>query len=428
VNVRDERGLVDVVRIDRLRHALFATNAPRIYDGSGAAGASVRKGEPTSPRDFARAATSVRIFAPRAAADAELLQALVFPSVGRFAPSTDPPPPADPTGAAPRSERDGIRALPLALDVGAWLGAPEARALLHESGDDAYERYAETLDDLSARRPVDSARHDSVYCSSLDALATYLAPSGADPAQPGATSPAWHRHRLEAALAGWATLRHDGLAFARFPLATAPSLSPLHLRPEETLPAFVEAHPEAIAKLVSLVRQTTRALRAVGHLPAESPAAPLLDAAERILADALAIARREADDEPLSSDEREAVLTLPARLASLEDALVGSQAADASLAVDVHTDLVSGRALVEGVGDLDDLYVVFREPRTGRLVLAVGAASSHYEVTEPARERLTDTTWRARLHGPTPPLRDDYTRAFVAPATEPEAPDASAAN
>ena len=420
-NARDDRALFDVVKIDRLRHALVATTAPHVYDGSGAAGAVVAKGE--TARDFPRAATSVRIFAPRAAADAELLQSLVFPNVGRVTADAD-------RGAAspPRSERDGIRALPVALDVAAWLGAPDARALLHETGDDAYDRYAAMLEDFSARRPVENARHDSVYCSSLDALATYVAPSAADPEQPGVFAPAWRRHRVEVALAAWATLRHDALRFARFPLATAPVAPPLHLRPEESLPAFVEPHPEAIAKLVSLVRQTTRVLRAVGHLPKDSPAGPLLDAAEKILADSLAVADREADDEPLTSDEREAILTLPSRLASLEDALVGSHAADASLAVDVHTDLASGRALVEGAGDLDDLYVAFREPRSGRIVLVVGAASSHYELTAPARERPTDTTWRALLHGPMPPARDDYTRAFVAPASDAPVADASVAH
>jgi hypothetical protein len=107
---------------------------------------------------------------------------------------------------------------------------------------------------------------------------------------------------------------------------------------------------------------------------------------------------------------------------------VASRAADASLAIDVHTDLVSSHALVEGCGDLDDLYLAFREPQSGRLVLAMGAASSHYEVTEPARDRPTDTVWRARLHGPSPPARADYTRAYVAPAVDVEPLDASLAD
>jgi hypothetical protein len=422
MDVRDDRAFVDVAKVDRLRHALVAGHAPLLDDGMAILGARVRRGVPTPARDFLRAATSVRIFPPRSAPDAQLFQALVFPSVGKLI-AFDP---------LPATARDGIRALPRALDVAAWLGAPDARAALHDTGDDAYERYGATLEELSARRAAGGGRHDSVYASSLDALTTYVTPSAADPSQPWAGSPAWGRHRLEAILAGWTTLRHDALAFARFPLPTTPTSSPAPASPPspplaEPAPAFVEPHPEAIGKLLSLVRQTIRGLHALGHVPASSPANPLLDAAEHLLADAFAIARREADDEPLSADERAEVLTIPARLAALEDALVASNAADASLAIDVHTDLVSAHVLVEGCGDLDDVYFAFREPRTGRLLVAAGASSSHYEVTEPARDHASDTVWRARLHGSSPPPRAEYTRAFlVSPAEpEPEPPDAS---
>jgi hypothetical protein len=190
-------------------------------------------------------------------------------------------------------------------------------------------------------------------------------------------------------------------------------------------PAFVEVHPEAIAKLLSLVRQTSRGLRALGAIPAGSPALPILDMADHVLGDALTIALGEAQDIAPDPEVGEVAASLPSRLAALEASLVPSRAADASLAADVHTDLVSARALVEACGDLDDLYVAFREPQTGRLVLAVGAAASHYEVTEHARDRTTDTVWRARLHGPSPPARADYTRAFLVPATSPEPLDAS---
>jgi hypothetical protein len=422
MDVRDARSFVDVAKLDRLRHLLLAGHASRLFDGAAVAGVPVRirdqsEPEPTPLRDFTGATTSVRLLAPRGDADAALLQALVFPSVGKLTSTVELPPP---------TARDGIRAIPRALDVAAWLGAPDARAILHESGDDAYARYADTLDDLAARRPAELARHDSVYASSLDALATYALPSAADGAQLGASSPAWQRRRLESVLAGWTTLRHDALAFARFPLATTPAVPAAHARPPATLPAFVEPHPEAIGKLLSLVRQTARGFRALGHLPEGSPANPILDAAERLLADAFAIAGREANDEPLSPDERAAILSFPARLAALEDALAPSYAADASLAVDVHTDLVARRALVEGCGDLDDVYVAFREPQSGRIVLAVGAAASHYEVTEPARDRPSDAVWRARLHGPSPPARADYTRAFLVPSAEAEPLDASA--
>jgi hypothetical protein len=176
-----------------------------------------------------------------------------------------------------------------------------------------------------------------------------------------------------------------------------------------------------------MVRQTTRGLRATGALSDASPAIPILDAADHLLADALTIAIGQAEDIGAGPEIGEVARSLPPRLAALEATLAASRASDASLAIDVHTDTPSARALVEACGDLDDLYAVMREPGTGRLVLAVGATSSHYEVTEHARDRTTDTVWRARLHGPSPPSRAPYTRDFmILPALSSEPIDASA--
>jgi hypothetical protein len=420
MDARDPRSFVDVVKVDRLRHALTGGRPPKLDDGGAIRGVPTHRGVPEPRVDFERAATSVRFFPARAAGDADVLQALVFPAVGKLGDA--------PGGQVPESSRDGVRAMPRALDVAAWLGAKDARALLHGAGDDAYERYDATLDALIEHRPAEVTQHDSVYASSLDAIATYLAPSAADAAQPGATSPAWRAKKLEAALAAWATLRHDALPFARFPLATAPAPAapPAAPAPVATaaapldLPAFVEPHVEAIAQLLALVRQSTRGLRAAGEVPDTSPAIPILDEGERLLADALAIARREAQDEPLSPAEHEAMATFPARLTALEAKLAPSHAADVSLAVDVHTDLPSARALVEACGDLDDVTLVMREPGTGRLVVAAGVAATHYELTEPAGARMTDATWRARLHGSPPPAQDAFVKVLpLAPvATE----------
>jgi len=403
MDTRTPRGFIDAVKLHRLRHALLAGRAAKLDDGTAIHGVTARMKDSPSPLEYLRAATSVRILPSRSSPDADVLQALVFPSVGKLSPSVSTP---------PASARDGIRALPRALDVAAWLGAPDARALLRASFDDAYERFDDVRDALDERAPPEGSRHDSVYASSLDAIATYLAPSAADGAQPGASGRAWRLRKIEASLAAWTTLRHDALPFARFPLATTIPATPVHPAAPSSLPAFVEPHPEAIARLLSLVRQTSRGLRALGEIPEGSSAIPLLDASEKLLSDALAVALREANDQPLTTDERDALATFPSRLATLEAALVGSRAADASLAVDVHADLAKARVLVEACGDLDDLFLVVREPHTGRLVLALGAAASHYELTAPARDRPTDATWRALLHGATPPPRDDFAPAL----------------
>jgi hypothetical protein len=416
MDARTPRGFIDVVKLDKMRRGLASSHAPRLDDGSAVPGASRGASAKTFPP---RAAASVRVLPARSTVDAEVLQALVFPAVGKLLPRS-----AD--EGVPPSARGSLRALPRALDVAAWLGAPEAPSLLHDAGDDAYEGYQDQVAMLETRRAPEGAKHDSVYLSSLDAIAAYVHASAADPVQPSASTSAWRLRKLESALTAWVTLRHDALAFARFPAAsTTPPLS-ARSRAGDGLPAFVEPHPEAIGKLLSVVRQTARGLRALGHVPGESPATALLDASEKLLADAFAVAMRQANDQALSPEERDAMHTFPGRLLALEGALAGSRAADASLAVDVHTDLVAGSALVEASGDLDDVYLLVREPRSGRLVLAGGAVGSHYEITAPARDRPTDGVWRAQLHGVAPPERAAFTRAYLAPEGEPAEADAAA--
>ena len=420
MDVRNARAFVDVAKLDRLRHALARRPRRAAARRSGdRRGLRAGRATPDAKREFLRAATSMRLLPARGGADAEVLQALVFPSVGKLdARVADPP---------PSTARDGVRAMPRALDVAAWLGSADARELLRESSDDAYEGYPSALDALCARRPAEQARHDSVYSSSLDALATYLAPSTADREQPGASSAAWRRRRLEAALAGWTTLRHDALAFARFPLATKPRsgrsgraaagdasglrrAAPRGDREAPLARAAGDARPAGDGAPAGGVVRLSASLpprRSSWPTPSPSP-----------------VAKRTTKSRALP--ERESLRT-PFRRAWPPSSKGSSpaSAADASLAIDVHTDQVARSALVEACGDLDDLYLVVRVPHTGRLVLAVGATASHYEVTEPASERPTDATWRTRLHGSPPPTRALFTRAYIAPAAAEEPPDAS---
>src|SRR5262249_20982934 len=159
---RDVQAIANVAKVDRLRHATVERTPPRLYDGD--AGARAPEGDTGGA--FLRATASARVFPPRATPDAEVLQGLVFPAGGQLA-----------DVEAPETARDGVRALPSAVDVAAWLGANEARTILHESRNDAYAGFDAALTRLSARRPPDEQRHASLYMTALDVLATMLAPS-----------------------------------------------------------------------------------------------------------------------------------------------------------------------------------------------------------------------------------------------------------
>jgi len=358
----------------------------------------------------------MRLLGGAASADGELLQALVYPSIGALTPTEHPP----------ATARDGVRALPSALDVAAWLGSPDARTALHEAGDDAYVGYDAALAArIQKRAPADSlARHASLFASGLDAIATWIDPSAADVTLPGAHRAAFGRRKIEVGLAAWTELRHDAGTFTRLPLAASGAADPAHTV-TPTVTAFVEPHPEVIAKLVALVRQAERGFRALGAIKDASPADAVLREVDGILGAALTAALREANDEPLTSTEAEALASIPARIVSLEARVAATGSADVPLAIDVHTDLAPARALEEATGDVDEIYMVLAEPKTHTLVLAVGASVSHYELVQPAALRLTDTSWRARLQSGNAPPRDAFTSSYLTPAPS-AAPAASA--
>ena len=406
-DLRDAQWIANVARVDHLRHLAARQHTTRLYDGAG----GVRVAPASAPLDggaapLVRVSPSVRVVSGRSAPDGELLQAVVFPTIGALK--------SEHADKPPSTARDGVRALPTGLDVMAWLGASEARPVLHETGDDAYERYDAVIDRMSERRAPEDAtlRHASLYASTLDAIGTFVTPSAADRGQAGAGTLAWRRRKLEAGLVAWTDLRHDATTFTRLPLDKSGTADPARTA-SATVPAFVEPHPEAIAKLVALVRQALRGLTAMDALAADSPARAILTEVDDLVWTALGIALREANDEPLTPQESAALASFPARFVGLESRLALTGSADATIAIDVHTDLGPARVLEEAIGYVDELYMVMAEPRTHRLVLAVGAALPHYEFVQPAALRLTDIGWRARLQAGSPPARDAYAKAYV---------------
>jgi hypothetical protein len=293
----------------------------------------------------------------------------------------------------------------------------EARAVLVESGDAGYAGYDAQLDGLIQRRPPEEARHDSVAASGLASIETYLRGTLADGVLPASATLAWQRRKIEVALGAWATLRHDVEALARLPSPATPAPPPPvtpAVIPAPPLVAFVEPHPEAIAQLVAMVEQASRGLTALGTIDAPPPTS-IAGAALGALRTCLAVALREANDEPLDPDESARLAELPALLVELEARLAPVRASERPLVADVHADAANARVLEEAVGAIDDLFLVVREPGTARLVLALGASLAHHELVQPAALRLGDGEWRARLAA-SPPPRAPWTSAYVVSA------------
>jgi hypothetical protein len=340
LDLRDEATIANVVRVDHLRTALVRGSAPTVEDTGGVL--------PT-----------FRLLSPSAPPDARALARLARPN-----------------------------ALPTALAVGLALGSPEARVALETPPEPGA-----ALEEIAHMLPADAAaRHASLHASGLDAIATYLAPSAYDAQRPWRETELYQRRKLEVALAAWVTLRHAGVSFARDSARAAI---------DEAEPAFddvhgaIEPHPEAIARLVSLVHQTQRGLAVHGGLRASGASALLLARVEGFLVDALQIATAQATAQ-LTPAQSRMVATMPSRLATIERHL-GSGAAP--LVVVTAADVTLGRVLEDATGEINEVWLAV--DIAGAPSVFVGARIPFHEVISTLRS--TDASWSKRLAQAPPP-------------------------
>ncbi len=348
-DLRDEATIANVVRVDHLRTALVRAAAPTVEDTGGVL--------PT-----------FRLLSPAAPPDVRALARLARPN-----------------------------ALPTALAVGLALGSPEARAEL----DTPQEHVAvEEIEHMLLANP--SARHASLHASGLDAIATYLAPSAYDAQRPWRETELYQRRKLEVALAAWVTLRHAGVSFARDSARAAI---------DEAEPTFddvrgaIEPHPEAIARLVSLVHQTQQGL-VVHGLRASGASALLLARVEAFLVDALHIATAQATAQ-LTPAQSRTLATMPSRLATIERHL-GS--GSAPLVVVTAADVTLGRVLEDATGEMNEVWLAV--DIAGAPSVFVGARIPFHEVTSTLRS--TDASWSKRL-AQFPPPRAAWVESYSEP-------------
>ncbi|HEX4512657.1 MAG TPA: DUF3160 domain-containing protein [Polyangiaceae bacterium] len=348
MDLRDEATIGNVVRVDKLRAMLLRDAGPTVEDTGGAL-------------------ATFRLLSPSAPEDARALARASTPT-----------------------------SLPQALAVGVALGSSEAKELLEEQKDKA------RADDVTQTLAGPTERHASIYASGLDAIATYITPSSFDAQRPWRETSAHNRRKLEVALAAWATLRHAVTPFAR---ASANAVIDEPDVVYDDVAASIEPHPEAIARLVSLLRQARRGLVANG-LRETGAGVQLLDRAALLLADALKITSAQALA-ALPPPLARALATMPSRLASLERHL---GPAAAPLVVVTAADLATGRVLEDGTGAARELWLA---------VDVAGAPAAYIGARVPFVEKVstlrsTDATW-AKLQETAPPARPAWVEPFSAP-------------
>lgn len=349
MDLRDEATIGNVVRVDKLRATLLRTSVGTVEDTGGAL-------------------ATFRLLSPSAPQDARALARATTPT-----------------------------ALPQALAVGAALGSSEAKELLEEQKDKP------RADDVTTTLAgAGSERHASLYASGLDAIATYVGPSSFDKQRPWREASAHKRRKLEVALAAWATLRHAVIPFAR---ASARAVIDEPDVAYEDVAASVEPHPEAIARLVSLVRQARRGLVANG-LRETGAGVQLLERVEAFLSDALKVTAAQASA-VLPPPLARALATMPSRLSSIERRL---GPAAAPLVVVTAADLATGRVLEDGTAPARELWLAVDV--AGAPTAYVGARVPFVEKVSTLRS--TDATWTKLLEGD-PPARPAWIEPFSAP-------------
>jgi len=330
-DLREEATIGNVVRVDKLRAEILREAGPTIEDTGGTL-ATFRLLSPSSPPDVHALAR----------------------------------------------EMHATHDLPSAVVVGLALGSSDARTLLEN------EHVAPDELDAIARdfAPDHPTRHASLHASALDAIAAYLAPSAYDARRAWRASPAFQRRKLEVALSAWTELRHASMPFAR-DAARAALDDPD--APIDDAPGAIEPHVEAIARLVSLVRQAEHNAAA----SATSASSQLLERVEALLRAALAIAIAQPSG-PLTPELARALASMPSRIASIEKRL-GPAAQPLVVATAAH--LESNRVLEDATGTIDDAWLAIDV--AGSTSLYVGVAIPFYEST--TQLRSTDATFAKRL-------------------------------
>jgi hypothetical protein len=394
-DVADLKTVSDITRVDRLRHVLAKRTKSEMPDGASAAVVNVHR---------MIQAPTVRLFTP--AAPAEMA---AFAEFARFR-----------VGFAPSVNRYLTDTQVSGLDIAAFLGSEDAARLALTATDARRGAYDAIL---FARRNArengsDERRHDSVYASGVDAIATYLRPSVGDGVNAPTANALWGLHKLESGLASWAQLRSDTAYFGRSPLPAVPAQAGQEFDPSRVR-VLVEPHPEAIVKLVAMLAQLWKGLSALGAVSKTGTARIILVEVDALLRIALSVAAWSSQGLALPPELAAQAATLPRRMLQLETELLASGACEPAVAKDVHHDLDRGRVFHVAAGPWQQLGVLVQRvvtpvslptPQGGAPAsapvaadFAMGLTLPYFEYMQDAHIRQGSAGWRASIEKTMPP-------------------------
>lgn len=292
------------------------------------------------------AAQGWRLFPQRFSAESAAMQRLVYPEAGEYLGSA-PPPTAGMIAGKLR------KAFPSSFEIMSLLGSASAGEWLTEKDARNFAGY----DAAAKRASLDLARGTGLGQDHLNLIRQWVSPKSPD-----------SRTRLNSMLGFWTYQRYNGVLYNK------ESLTP-------------------IAKSMPLDRDTAWL----------APAAPLYRELARLATQASTRLRNKPLAQFAVLAERSAALSVGGSAAKtgqdadflnqLDDslaALIGRE--DGPIVVSLHTDMNTNQVLHVGLGG--SVEVAPRAELNAR-----GARFSHYELTVPLEQRLTDKEWKRALSG-----------------------------
>lgn len=305
-----------------------------------------------------------------------------------------------------------LQFLPEGLDVAAALGSEFARARVLARRGQAYldtidvtkRKYFIGEDIVPGAAFVDSfGLYDltSIYQSYLRCLETLL--DAPDPNAPSfMRGPLWQVKSCNAALAGWAEMRHAWVLQAKENMTIGGVM--------EMPVGFVEPEPEFYSKFGNLVGEVYNLFsRAKAWEPTntstsmDSKWSDLKDICRRLES----LSHKQLRGLPFNKEEEEFIKGYGDRLGHImlyESNSYEEPRDDAMRIVDVYSNPNLNKVLEVGIGRPRRIWVLY--PAAGGDILCQGAVMPYYEFA--SDERLTDGEWRTLLDSDRAPVLPDW--------------------
>jgi hypothetical protein len=345
----------------------------------------------------------MRFMGQRFVPDAQIMQSLVFPSVGPYT-GAGQPFTMKQTGAGT------ARTFARGLDVMAVLGSQRAYDILSAEGDTQYGSGATSYDQILTNvkqqfgqlTPSDWTKN--LYWSWLYMLQPLLQ-SPVEGLPTFMQTPAWQDRELQSALASWTELRHDTILYAK--QVMVPGGTGGGPPPPPPLRGYVEPAVDLYARMSANLHMIEDGLNALKAMPEDATTFELTSL-EYTLTSLVQISQKELAGEELDQADYDFITDFQRSTSVFFDPDV----VKTTLAADVLTDGNQPQeVLEEGTGNVDLVVVAYKLP-DGETVAGVGPVMSYYEFKEPLASRLTDEAWRQMLAQGQAPSRPDWVSSF----------------